>query len=109
MTKEKRQEHLNRLRDRLMDDFTNRGLPGYMWGGVERWVMDGFYGGGGFLRAVFEDQLTLAFALADEENTANMRNWAAFMYHDVPAACRRKGVHTWEGYNKMFAEEEDAA
>ena len=103
-----KEQQVQWLRDRLQTAFSLKNLPGYMWDGVERWVVNGIPAGD-FLMAVFEDKLVEAFARADEANTSCMKDWAGFMYWDVPSSCRGENVATWKGLNAILKDEEDAA
>jgi hypothetical protein len=58
-------------------------VPAYMWGGVERYFLHGIPGGS-FMTALLSNNLMEAFACADDENAANMRNWCLFLYNYAP-------------------------
>lgn len=58
-------------------------IPPYMWGGVERYMIHRIPPGH-FLTAVFSNDLIGAFARADDENGANMRRYAQFLYNYAP-------------------------
>lgn len=60
------------------------GIPGHMWGAVERYVLQGIHPGG-FLYAVLCNDLKGAFMKADEVNIRHMKQWAQFMYWDMPS------------------------
>jgi len=59
-------------------------IPDYMVDGVVEYLVRGVIPGG-FLTAVFENDLVGAFAKADETNTTHMREWAEFLYNSMPA------------------------
>lgn len=74
-----------------MRDYSNihlkyPGIPAYMWDGVDRYVNHGILSGG-FLTALFENDLMSAFARADLQNQAAMAEWAKFIYNDAPSSC----------------------
>lgn len=58
-------------------------IPPYMWGGVQRYMVDRVPAGH-FLTALFSNDLIEAFARADDENGANMRRYAQFLYNYAP-------------------------
>lgn len=58
-------------------------VPPYMWGGVERYIINRIPPGN-FLTALFSNDLMEAFARADDVNTANMHNWVLFLYNYTP-------------------------
>ena len=58
-------------------------IPPYMWGGVERYMVNRIPGGS-FLTALFSNDLMEAFARADDENGENMRRYAQFLYNYAP-------------------------
>ena len=62
-------------------------LPAHMHRGVSEYVAFG-WPTGGFLTEVFSNRLIHAFRQADDENLKAMREWAAFVYWDVPASCQ---------------------
>jgi hypothetical protein len=42
---------------------------------------------GGFLQALFANDLLEVFARADDENAALIRQWVAFVYNYMPTTC----------------------
>lgn len=58
-------------------------VPPHMWGAVERYMVNRI-APGNFLTALLSNDLMEAFGRADDENTANMRNWVLFLYNYVP-------------------------
>lgn len=58
-------------------------IPPYMWGGVERYFVNRIPGGS-FLTALFSNDLMEAFGRADDENSANMRQYCQFLYNYAP-------------------------
>jgi hypothetical protein len=76
--------------------FYESGLPRRMWDGVRLYVLHGKRPGH-FLQAVFANDLQDAFALADDENMALMREWVLFIYNYVPARCHgsRERITAW--------------
>ena len=74
------------VEERIEKGFKRLGLPPYMKDGVVLWVTRGIRPGG-FLMAVMENSLVDAFLRADDNNTSAMRDWANFVYNDLPAGC----------------------
>lgn len=74
-------------------------IPGHMRGGIERYVMNGVPMGG-FLTAVFANDLMTACGKADEENRHAIFSYAAFLYNHVPATCKGsyEAVEAWIGH-----------
>ena len=72
-------------------------LPPHMRAGVSRYVAFG-EPVGGFLIAVFSNDLKGAFGAADNENLAAMAQWVGFIYWDIPADCQgsRAKVQAWQ-------------
>jgi len=58
-------------------------IPAYMWGAVERYMVNRIPGGS-FLTALFSNDLIEAFARADCENGENMRRYAQFLHNYAP-------------------------
>lgn len=71
-------------------------LPPHMHDAVERYIEHGIPAGH-FLMAVLRNDLMEAFGRADEENTAAMRNWCAFLHNYAPSRCfgSSKNVDAW--------------
>ena len=61
-------------------------LPTHMRQGAEDYIERGDQPGG-FLFAVFVNDLVEAFARADEINAAAMPAWAEWLYNEAPSAC----------------------
>jgi len=53
-------------------------------GGLERYLNNGIMPGG-FLTAVLENNLKEAFARADMENSANLKNIVGYIYNNIPS------------------------
>lgn len=81
-------------------------VPVHMWGAVERYFLHG-YQPGDFLTAVLSNDLMEAFARADDENSAAMRQWAQFLYNYAPRGSYRspENVRAWMS---QFHEKEEA-
>lgn len=62
-------------------------VPEYMRGGIIRYVMSGIPPGG-FLTAVFANDLMEAVGKADNVNQRNLVNYARFLYNYVPSNCK---------------------
>ena len=71
-------------------------LPVHMRGGVERYVLHGI-SPGGFLTAVFENDLKGATWRADETNRYLLFEWGRFLTNGTPSDCQgsRKAVADW--------------
>ena len=59
-------------------------LPGYMIGGLMRYINSGIQPGD-FLQAVLKNNLMDAFSMADETNGRMMREWARWLYNYAPS------------------------
>lgn len=59
------------------------GIPEKMWGGMRRYL-DDHIRPGRFLEAIFANDLVNAIAQADEENALILRNYAKFLYNELP-------------------------
>jgi hypothetical protein len=82
---------------RELDEAMRReGIPEHMHEGVKLWVL---YGRpvGSFLMAVLSDKFVESYARADSENTRKMKNWASFLYNELPMECwgNTKKVEDW--------------
>ena len=53
-----------------------------------RWYVELGIPPGGFLRALFSNDLKGSFARADDENTKAMRAWVQFVYSEMPSCCQ---------------------
>jgi hypothetical protein len=65
----------------LMGD--KHGLPGYMIGGMEKYLFSRVPPGD-FMRAVLENDLVESVQRADPTNRLLLRQWAQFLLGDVP-------------------------
>ena len=63
------------------------GVPRHLIGGIVRYVLHGIQPGG-FLTAVFSNDLKGAIARADEGSYAGLRGIVVFMHSAVPAGCQ---------------------
>ena len=66
--------------------FNGRGIPERMHGGIQRYIEQHAMPGD-FLMAVVCNNLKEACARADDENMLLLPVYAAFFYHEAPAAC----------------------
>lgn len=71
-------------------------LPRHMRDTARLYVEHGIPGGS-FFTAVVSNDLCRAFACADEENTAAMRQWVMWLYNFAPEGCHGspKNVSDW--------------
>ena len=60
------------------------GIPDHMRGGIDRYLDEGIEPGG-FLTAVFSNQLVEALGAADLENTMQIKEYGYFLYNEVPS------------------------
>ncbi len=72
-------------------------IPGYMHGGLRRWIEDGITPGG-FLCAVLENDLKEAVARADAINLQNLPNYIRYLYNYAPRGCwgSPENVEAWK-------------
>lgn len=63
-------------------------IPGYMRDGIWRYVLGGVRPGG-FLQAVFSNDLEEAFSRGDEINQDRMHAYVRLLFNNVPAGCHR--------------------
>lgn len=85
-------------RERMEQAAADCGIPGYMIGGLVRYVF-GRIPPGGFLRAVLENDLMGAAGKADEFNRPRLHTYCMFLYNYVPASCKGspERVAAWLG------------
>jgi hypothetical protein len=85
-------------RERMEQAAADCGIPGYMIGGLVRYVFDRIPPGG-FLRAVLENDLMNAAGRADDANRARLHAYCMFLYNHVPASCKGSpaNVAAWLG------------
>ena len=81
-------------------------IPEHMHGAVFRYVMSGI-DPGSFLRAVLENDFVRAVGSADHINSKFLKEWAAFLYNDVPHNCwgSADAVDSWiarGGFDKIM-------
>jgi hypothetical protein len=69
-----------------MLNFTDYDVPKGLHGGIERWITDRMPPGG-FLQSVIANDLREAFARADQNSTAHMKDIVAFFYNEAPSTC----------------------
>lgn len=92
-----------------IEDINYSKLPEHCRDGVRRYIEDGDPIGH-FLTAVFENDLVHAFGLADEVNSARMRDYAAFLYNEAPSPCwgSKAVVEVWLKKHSERRQREDA-
>lgn len=73
-------------RSRLIADAKERLVPQHNIEGIVNYIVEGIEPGG-FLRAVFENNLMESLGRADVENRFALFNICAFIYNDTPADC----------------------
>jgi hypothetical protein len=68
----------------------------YMTDGLKLYVEHGILPGD-FLTELLSNDLVEAFRRADDNNTAAMRGWVAFLYNELPRECwgSRDKVQAW--------------
>lgn len=76
-------------------DFFERGLPSYMWSGVEKWLRYGVQPGN-FLSSVISNNLKMSFIHADGTNQIMMYTWVQFFYNTIDGrAWGHDALTTW--------------
>jgi hypothetical protein len=80
-----------------MIDYTK--LPDALQMGARLWIEEGIYPGH-FLRAVLENDLTEAFARADDEMVVKLRDIVRWWYNEAPGGCWR-GVHAVQEWHAL--------
>lgn len=73
----------NYLLERLRKGFEECNIPGYMRGGLERYLVEGIEPGG-FLMAVLENDFKGAVARADRTNQVYLVNYGQLLYNFLP-------------------------
>lgn len=68
------------------EEAIRRLIPEHCREGVMSYIMDGIEPGG-FLRAVFENDLIGAFGKADNINAARLEDYARFIFNYAPQGC----------------------
>ena len=83
-------------------------LPAHMHGAIERYIDNGILPGG-FLEAVFANDLTLACMRADYINIQHINDYARFLHWEAPSACHgsTKIVENWYGTIQPSEENDD--
>lgn len=62
---------------------------------------------GHFLTAVLRDELTEAFARADDKNLAAMHGWVKVMYGFVPSPALKAGMLEWQKQGGMMENKQE--
>jgi len=75
------------LQKQYEDTFLEKGIPGYMVGGLARYVVFGI-GPGHFLSGVIANDFLEAVGRADSTNQTRLLEYARVMWNDVPAGCK---------------------
>ena len=67
-----------------------------MVGSVKMYIEEGI-SGGGFLTALFSNNLIGAFSQADNVNTEAMKEWTVFLFNYIPSDCwgSKEKVQAW--------------
>lgn len=87
--------------------FRDRQLPGYIEDSIRAYIDEG-RPTGGFLCAVISNNLSLACALADEDNLWIMPVVWAFLYNEAPSQCWGK-PYSFENWTKAKRAEREKA
>lgn len=79
-------------------------LPEHMLDGVADYLLFGLEPGG-FLMALFSNDLKGSFGRADETNVACMRTWVLFIYNEMPSLAQgsRERVQAWIARGGMLS------
>lgn len=85
-------------KDILRTKLVNRNIPDYMIEPVVAYIFDG-EPLGGFLTALFSNNLTETYLCADIHNLSHIKDWAAVLYHDIPMGCwgSKQHINNWTG------------
>jgi hypothetical protein len=80
----------------LREKLRSHGVPSHIHHGIVSHVLDG-HPVGGFLSALFENNLREAYAMADDHNIAAMREIVLFCYNCIPSPCwgSKENVAEW--------------
>ena len=64
---------------------------------VTRNYIDNGLSGGGFMTALFSNNLVKTYMLADDENRDAIKQWVSFIYNSAPAGCwgSKEKVQAW--------------
>lgn len=83
------------MKESSYNELSAMGLD-YMVDGVRSYIEE-WRPLGGFLRALFSNDLMAAFARADMSNTARMRFWVEWLDNHAPMACygSKEAVDKW--------------
>lgn len=68
----------------LEDGFRSCSLPGYMLEGAQQYLVH-HRAVGGFLMALFRNDLRNSVSLADAENAEALQRWVQFLYNYCPS------------------------
>jgi hypothetical protein len=81
-------------------------IPGYMHGGLRRWIENGIEPGG-FLMAVLENDLKEAVSRADATNVQALPNYIRYLYNYAPRGCwgSPEKVAAWKGLTAPLRDE----
>jgi len=91
-----------------MRDINYELLPDYMREGMKLYIEDGIMPGS-FLQAVICNDLVGSFAKADDVNIEHMKDYANFLYNEMPmdAWGSRGKMEKWVEKKALEAEEDD--
>ena len=83
-----RKQYFEALKEKQIPIYCHNGIVGYVLYGHEF---------GGFLKAVFANDLKDSISRADESNMAAIHQYAQLLYNDVPAGCHgsKAKVEQW--------------
>ncbi len=104
-------DKIREYREREMrEGFDQYGIPEYMRGGLERYILDGIPPGD-FLTAVLSNDLEGSVSRADDVNALILPNYCRFLYNHVPSQCKGspERVKEWIAKHKKEREEEEYA
>ncbi|MFI5222812.1 MAG: hypothetical protein ACHQX3_00985 [Nitrospirales bacterium] len=76
----------NEAADRLYDALRGTRIPDYMWDGLVAYITEG-RPTGGFLQAIFSNNLKEACSKADGENQGIIYDYVHFLFNNAPSAC----------------------
>jgi len=78
----------------IFDDY---GIPAHMQQSLLDWINKGWFPGS-FLSAVLENNFMAAVGSADSINAQRLKEYAQFIYNEVPSACHgsKEKVTAWQ-------------
>lgn len=76
-------QNMWKTKEELIESLDRYAIPAYMYDGIARYVFDGLPPGG-FLTSVFENDLYLSVARADDTNRKYLIEYVRWLYNEAP-------------------------